>query len=65
MENLLNLRGPLITPLIGFRAESGGRRELKTGRLQVKAKAVGGIAHGFGLLHGAVKAMNLPFDADR
>jgi hypothetical protein len=93
IENLLNLRHPLIAPLIGFvfLVESGGRRELKTVRLHAsggsladvllnppawwtptaKAKAVVGIAlalqfaHGLGLLHGAVKADNVPLDADR
>jgi serine/threonine protein kinase len=90
---LLNLRHPLIAPLIGFvfPIESDGRWELKTARLHAsggsladvlanppawwtptaKAKAVVGIAlglrfaHGLGLLHGAVKAGNVLFDADR
>jgi hypothetical protein len=93
IENLFNLRHPLIAPLIGivFPVESGGRRELKTARLHAsggsladvlanpppwwtptaKAEAVVGIAlalrfaHGLGLLHGAVKADNVLFDADR
>jgi serine/threonine protein kinase len=93
IENLLNLRHPLIAPLVGFvfPAESGGCRELKTARLRAsggsladvlsnppawwtptaKAKAVVGIAlalrfaHGLGLLHGALKATNVLFDADR
>jgi serine/threonine protein kinase len=93
IENLFNLRHPLIAPLIGFvlPVESGGPRELKTARLHAsggsladvlanppawwtptaKAKAVVGIAlalrfaHGLGLLHGAVKAANVFFDADR
>jgi hypothetical protein len=93
IENLLNLRNPLFTPLIGlvFPAESGERRGRKTMRLQAsglslgdvllnppawwmptaKGKAVAGIAlalrfaHGLGLLHGAVKADNVVFDAHR
>jgi serine/threonine protein kinase len=93
IENLFNLRHPLIAPLIGFAfpVESGGQRQLKTARLHAaggsladvlanpaawwtptaKAKAVVGIAlalrfaHGLGLLHGAVKAANVLFDADR
>jgi serine/threonine protein kinase len=93
IENLLNLRHPLIAPLVGFvfPVESGGPRQLKTARLYAdepslanvlsnppewwtptaKAKAVVGIAlalrfgHGFGLLHGVVKAGNVFFDADR
>jgi serine/threonine protein kinase len=93
IENLLNLRHPLIAPLIGsvFPVESVGLLELKTVRLHAaggsladilvnppawwtptaKAKAVVGIAlalrfaHGLGLLHGAVKAGNFLFDADR
>jgi serine/threonine protein kinase len=93
IENLFNLRHPLIAPLIGFAfpVESGGRRELKIARLHAsrgsladvlsnppawwtptaKAKAVVGIAlalrfaHGLRLLHGAVKADNVLFDADR
>jgi serine/threonine protein kinase len=82
--NLLNLRHPMIAPLIG-------RIQFKTVRLYVadasladvlsnppawwtptaKAKAVVGIAlglrfvHALGLLHGAVKASNVLFDADR
>jgi serine/threonine protein kinase len=93
IENLLNLRHPLIAPLLGFAfpVESDGRREFKIARLHAsggsladvllnppawwtptaKAKAVVGIAlalqfaHGLGLLHGAVKAENVLFDADR
>jgi serine/threonine protein kinase len=93
IENLFNLRHPLIAPLIGFvfPVESDGRREWKTARLHAsggsladiflnppawwtptaKAKAVVGIAlalrfaHGVGLLHGAVEADNVLFDADR
>jgi hypothetical protein len=93
IENLLNLRHPLIAPLFFFAlpAESGGQRELKTLRLHTtggsladvflnppawwtptaKAKAAVGIAlglrfaHGLGLLHGAVKAENVLFDADQ
>jgi serine/threonine protein kinase len=93
IENLFNLRHPLIAPLIGVvcPVESGGRWELKTARLHAsggsladillnppawwtptaKAKAVVGIAlalrfaHGLGLLHGAVKAGNVLFDAER
>jgi serine/threonine protein kinase len=92
-ENLLNLRHPMIAPLIGcvLPVESSGQREFKTVRLYatessladvllnaplwwtptVKAKAVVGIAlglrfaHGLGLLHGAVRASNILFDADR
>jgi serine/threonine protein kinase len=93
IENLLNLRHPMIAPLIGcvFPGESSGQREFKTVRLYaaegsladilsnplawwtptVKAKAVMGIvlglwfAHSLGLLHGAVNASNILFDADR
>jgi serine/threonine protein kinase len=92
VENLLNLRHQMITPLIGcvFPVESSGRWELKTVRLYAtessladvisdppawwtgtaKAKAVVGIAlglrfaHSLGLLHGALKATNILFDAD-
>jgi serine/threonine protein kinase len=84
---LLNLRHPLIAPLIGFAfpIESDGVWELKFVRLYAPegsledilsdlpawwtptTKAVAGIAlaHGLGLLHGAVKASNILFDADR
>jgi serine/threonine protein kinase len=93
IENLLNLRHPLIAPLISclFPVESSGQQEFKTVRLHaadgslgdvlsnppawwtptIKAKAVVGIAlglrsaHGFGLLHGAVKASNILFDANQ
>jgi hypothetical protein len=93
IENLLNLRHPMIAPLIGCVLSIGSteQRELKTVRLYAaegsladvlsnppawwtptaKAKAVVGIAlglrfaHGLGLLHGAVKASNILFDADR
>jgi serine/threonine protein kinase len=93
IENLLNLRHPMITPLIGcvFPVESSGQREFRTVRLYategsladamsnpptwwtptVKAKAVVGIAlalrfaPGLGLLHRAVKASNILFDANR
>jgi serine/threonine protein kinase len=93
IENLLNLRHPMITPLIGYALpmDSTGQRALRTMRLYaaegsladvlsnppgwwtptVKAKAIVGIAlglrfaHGLGLLHGAVKASNILFDADR
>jgi serine/threonine protein kinase len=93
IDNLLNLRHPLIAPLIGFVSPvgSGRRRELKIARLRAsggsladivanspawwtptaKAKAVVWIAlalrfaHALGLLHGAVKADNVLFDADR
>jgi hypothetical protein len=91
MENLLNLRHPMIARLIGciFPLESSGQREFRTLRLYtiggsmadvlsnphawwtptVKTKVVVGIALGFrfaydlGLLHGAVKASNILFDA--
>jgi serine/threonine protein kinase len=93
IENLLNLRHPLIVPLIGCAVpvECDGQWELKTVRqyasgvsladvlsapaswwtATAKAKVVVGIAlalrfaHGLGLLHGAVKAENILFDADR
>jgi hypothetical protein len=91
IENLSNLRHPLIAALIGF-AFSEGEEELKIGRLYgaggsladvvssnpawwtptptAKAKAIPvvGIAlalrfsHGFGLLHGGLKASNILFD---
>jgi serine/threonine protein kinase len=92
-NNLLNLRHPLIAPLVSYvlSVESGGLREFKTVRLHAAggsladillnppawwtptatAKAVVGIAlalrfaHGLGLLHGAVKAGNILFNADR
>jgi hypothetical protein len=77
IENLMNLRHLMIAPLIGFvfPVESSGRGEFKIVRLYATegslAKAVVGIvlglrfAHGFGLLHGEVKASNILFDADR
>jgi serine/threonine protein kinase len=93
MENLLNLRHPMIAPLIGcvFPVKSNRQQNFKIMRLYatddsladvlsdppawwtptMKAKVVMGIAlglrfaHGLGLLHGAVKASNILFDADR
>jgi hypothetical protein len=92
IENLLNLRHPLIERLIGFvfPAESVERWELKTARMHASGPSLAAIvsnppswwtpttkatvvvgtglalrfAHGFGLLHGAVKAATVLIDAD-
>jgi serine/threonine protein kinase len=79
IENLFNLRHPLIAPLVGsvLPVESGG--SLTDILLNppawwtptAKAKAVAEIAlalrfaHGLGLLHGALNAGNVLFDAPR
>jgi serine/threonine protein kinase len=92
IENLSNLRHPLIASPLGFIYRPGPGRlcEFTTTRLYasggsladifstapvwwtptMKAKTVAGIAlclrfaHGFGLLHGSLKASNVLFDAD-
>jgi hypothetical protein len=89
IENLSNLRHPLIAAPIGF-AMAEGEVKLKIGRLHAaggslgevvsaepvwwtptaKAEAVVGIAlalrfaHGFGLVHGSLKAENVLFDGE-
>jgi hypothetical protein len=83
IKNLLNLRHPMIAPLIGcvFPVKSSRRQEFKTvrsyapqglspifflGRLRGVGIVLGlRFVYGLGLLHGAVKASNILFDADR